>query len=74
MRVCWNWHTGTFEGRVSDDVRVQAPSLAPILSPLRSIIFMVFVFKTNCLNKQSVFCSPKRVLYLSFSELFNLEF
>ena len=30
MRVCWNWQTGTFEGRVLHDVRVQVPSLAPI--------------------------------------------
>ena len=29
MRVCWNWQTGTFEGRVFYDVRVQVPSLAP---------------------------------------------
>ena len=29
MRVCWNWQTGTFEGRVLYDVRVQVPSLAP---------------------------------------------
>ena len=28
MRVCWNWQTGTFEGRVLYDVRVQVPSLA----------------------------------------------
>ena len=27
--MCWNWQTGTFEGRVSNDVRVQVPSLAP---------------------------------------------
>ena len=30
MRVCWNWQTGTFEGRVLHDVRVQVPSLAPL--------------------------------------------
>jgi len=29
MRVCWNWQTGTFEGRVSYDVWVQVPLLAP---------------------------------------------
>ena len=29
VRVCWNRQTGTFEGRVSTDVRVQVPSLAP---------------------------------------------
>ena len=28
LRVCWNWQTGTFEGRVFYDVRVQVPSLA----------------------------------------------
>ena len=31
MRVCWNWQTGTFEGRVFHDVRVQVPSLAPVI-------------------------------------------
>lgn len=28
-RVCWNRQTGTFEGRVSRDVWVQVPLLAP---------------------------------------------
>ena len=28
-RECWNRQTGTFEGRVSQGVRVQVPSLAP---------------------------------------------
>ena len=31
MRVCWNRQTGTFEGRVSTDVWVQVPLLAPYL-------------------------------------------
>ena len=39
MRVCWNWQTGTFEGRVLHDVRVQVPSLAPT--------FFVLVFQRN---------------------------
>ena len=29
MRMCWNRQTGTFEGRVSTDVWVQVPLLAP---------------------------------------------
>ena len=29
MRGCWNRQTGTFEVRVSNDVGVQVPSLAP---------------------------------------------
>ena len=29
MRQCWNWQTGTFEGRVLYDVWVQVPSTAP---------------------------------------------
>ena len=29
MRECWNWQTGTFEGRVSHGVWVQVPSLTP---------------------------------------------
>ena len=29
MRMCWNRQTGTFEGRVSNDVWVQVPLSAP---------------------------------------------
>ena len=29
MRVCWNWQTGTIEGRVLNGVWVRVPSLAP---------------------------------------------
>jgi hypothetical protein len=29
LRECWNWQTGTFEGRVLYDVRVQVSSRAP---------------------------------------------
>ena len=31
MRICWNWQTGTFEGRVQYCVWVQVPLFAPIL-------------------------------------------
>lgn len=41
MRVCWNWQTGTFEGRVSYGVRVQVPSLAPTVSPYRTHCFFM---------------------------------
>lgn len=40
MRVCWNWQTGTFEGRVSTDVWVQVPLLAPIMRCFRQIYFI----------------------------------
>ena len=33
MRACWNRQTGTFEGRVSTDVWVQVPLLAPFILP-----------------------------------------
>ena len=44
MRVCWNWQTGTFEGRVFHDVRVQVPSLAPVIKavPKRYSLFFVY--------------------------------
>ena len=29
LRMCWNRQTGTFEGRVSNDVWVQVPLSAP---------------------------------------------
>ncbi len=50
MRVCWNWQTGTFEGRVLYDVRVQVPSLAPILQSrkwLKQAIFEIFLLCKN---------------------------
>ena len=34
MRACWNRQTGTFEGRVSYDVWVQVPLLAPNIAGL----------------------------------------
>ena len=34
MRACWNRQTGTFEGRVSTDVWVQVPLLAPNIAGL----------------------------------------
>ena len=43
MRVCWNWQTGTFEGRVFHDVRVQVPSLAPRRSKLHLLRFFYFI-------------------------------
>ena len=38
MRICWNWQTGTFEGRVQYCVWVQVPLFAPILFR-RNIMF-----------------------------------
>ena len=47
MRVCWNWQTGTFEGRVFYDVRVQVPSLAPVIKavPKRYSLFSCMAVK-----------------------------
>ena len=60
MRVCWNWQTGTFEGRVSTDVWVQVPLLAPSLwEPVRecdkSYSLTDFHFKKNFLAWQLSF-------------------
>lgn len=44
MRVCWNWQTGTFEGRVFQDVRVQVPSLAPYMNfetKVKTLVFLI---------------------------------
>ena len=42
MRVCWNWQTGTFEGRVLRGVWVQVPSLAPEKNDkFRLVVFSV---------------------------------
>ena len=40
MRVCWNRQTGTFEGRVSKDVWVQVPLLAPSSLPFGRELFL----------------------------------
>ena len=46
MRVCWNWQTGTFEGRVHFCVWVQVPLLAPNRG-----FNMDLVYKVNDLSK-----------------------
>ena len=38
MRVCWNRQTGTFEGRVSRDVWVQVPLLAPKYGQMAELV------------------------------------
>ncbi len=38
MRVCWNRQTGTFEGRVSIDVWVQVPPLAPKSHNIKDVV------------------------------------
>ena len=50
MRVCWNRQTGTFEGRVSTDVWVQVPSLAPDSTNYRGVLFLSRNKKGNRLN------------------------
>ena len=47
LRVCWNWQTGTFEGRVFYDVRVQVPSLAAVIKavPKRYSFFSCMAVK-----------------------------
>ena len=38
LRVCWNRQTGTFEGRVSKDVWVQVPLLAPKYGQMAELV------------------------------------
>ena len=45
MRVCWNRQTGTFEGRVSIDVWVQVPSLAPETATPKGVAVFCFIAK-----------------------------
>ena len=46
MRVCWNRQTGTFEGRVSKDVWVQVPLLAPMKETSeKEVSFLLHKFK-----------------------------
>ena len=49
MRQCWNWQTGTFEGRVLYDVRVQVPFAAPFQMALKWRKYAVseFLFLLN---------------------------
>ena len=48
MQVCWNWQTGTFEGRVFSDVRVQVPSPAPIeyFNKIRILLTCLMILKS----------------------------
>ena len=57
MRVCWNWQTGTFEGRVLNDVRVQVPSLAPKETVVKRLTTAFFILK---LSKRDL--KPKRAV------------
>ena len=48
MRVCWNRQTGTFEGRVSKDVWVQVPLLAPLKDfSLRGLFYFPQTYKNK---------------------------
>ncbi len=49
-RECWNWQTGTFEGRVSNGVRVQVPSLAPKTKKRPAILAGFYVLKQNIIR------------------------
>lgn len=47
LRECWNWQTGTFEGRVLYDVRVQVSSRAPERSGKPRRFFGSFIVYRN---------------------------
>ena len=65
MRVCWNWQTGTFEGRVLHDVRVQVPSLAP--GKVRSICpYLIFYLNYLVFIKNGTFFCI--ILYRKYNE------
>ncbi len=49
MRICWNWQTGTFEGRVLYGVWVQVPLFAPIWMFLWDLTFHKNIF--YCIGK-----------------------
>ena len=68
MRVCWNWQTGTFEGRVSYGVRVQVPSLAP----KNHHIWWFFTFAMNFCYEFPAWSTP--VFGLCPSELHLLPY
>ena len=67
MRVCWNWQTGTFEGRVLHDVRVQVPSLAPTERLYRNdtAFFRMILKKMISLLEVDINASLYRILYQS---------
>ena len=54
LRVCWNRQTGTFEGRVSQDVWVQVPSLAPFKSSVKTIFLCVFLKQHHTKNVKRI--------------------
>ncbi len=67
MRVCWNWQTGTFEGRVSTDVWVQVPLLAPIKRLPNGKRFFVFILQAELiqLNKKAFSLNKEKAFQIS---------
>ena len=54
MRACWNRQTGTFEGRVSTDVWVQVPLLAPNTFLFKNQIYIAGLCKGSTADSDSV--------------------
>ena len=62
MRGCWNRQTGTFEVRVSIDVGVQVPSLAPNHGRWRKAIFRLLLLPTRDAESFPIRTDWKQVL------------
>lgn len=74
MRECWNWQTGTFEGRVLYDVWVQVPSRAPVLESVKPHECWLFGFLFLHKNRNEVylgFTANPNMLWLDTSRNFE---
>ena len=60
-RACWNWQTGTFEGRVLHDVRVQVPLLAPSSSRTLYRSRRLFFSEKSSAHSRRRSSSPQKV-------------
>ena len=67
MRICWNWQTGTFEGRVQYCVWVQVPLFAPILFR-RNIMKEEFLLLLQSVQREGI---DKLLAYIEKTDFFK---
>lgn len=69
MRQCWNWQTGTFEGRVSltYGFKSRLPhQVRKLANPLFTRVCEFFCFTIKTASKQPLTTARKLMLYLSY--------
>ena len=69
MRQCWNWQTGTFEGRVSltYGFKSRLPhQVRKLANPLFTRVCELFCFTIKTASEQSLTTARKLMRYLSY--------